>query len=236
MIAACALLLGAVHAIRWLFDREARADLTFAIISVCFVGFAYSELHLMNAADAAEWGRLVSLEPPASLWATGRHCRICPPDSRYRPPSGCCGGLSACAASSWSSTLRCTPTSPSTQSSPSSRCASSAIPYRSSTRRSRAVGKFSRTLSTLLLVAYLLDATIAAWRRGTEAARNSAVVVGVSSLLVRSDRRNICSARDLGLLELPFLITPAFILIAAGHVLRAWSGHVARVSAGEATA
>jgi len=57
MIAAGALLLGTVHACRWFLDREARVDLTFAVVAFCFAGVAYTEIGGMHAGTPEAWGR-----------------------------------------------------------------------------------------------------------------------------------------------------------------------------------
>src|SRR5262245_45967510 len=57
MIAAGALLLGIVHACRWFLDREARVDLTFAVVAFCFTGVAYAEIGGMHAGTPEAWGQ-----------------------------------------------------------------------------------------------------------------------------------------------------------------------------------
>jgi hypothetical protein len=56
MIAAGALLLGVVHAARWLLDRDARVDLTFAVVAISFTGVAYTEIGGMHAGTPEAWG------------------------------------------------------------------------------------------------------------------------------------------------------------------------------------
>src|SRR6188768_4099935 len=56
MIAAGALLLGVVHAARWVLDRQARVDLTFAVVAISFTGVAYTELGGMHAGTPEAWG------------------------------------------------------------------------------------------------------------------------------------------------------------------------------------
>jgi PAS domain S-box-containing protein len=61
MIAAVALLLATVHAARWVADRRARADLAFAILAISFVAIAVCELGAMQAGTPEEWGRWMRL-------------------------------------------------------------------------------------------------------------------------------------------------------------------------------
>jgi PAS domain S-box-containing protein len=56
MIAAGALLLGIVHTARWVLDREARVDLTFAVVAFCFTGVAFTEIGGMHAGTPEAWG------------------------------------------------------------------------------------------------------------------------------------------------------------------------------------
>jgi PAS domain S-box-containing protein len=56
MIAAGALLLGIVHAARWVLDHEARVDLTFAVVAFCFTGVAFTEIGGMHAGTPEAWG------------------------------------------------------------------------------------------------------------------------------------------------------------------------------------
>jgi two-component system sensor kinase FixL len=57
MIAAAAVMLGLMHAARWSADRESRADLAFAIVAFCFAGIAYAEIGGMHARTPEEWGQ-----------------------------------------------------------------------------------------------------------------------------------------------------------------------------------
>jgi signal transduction histidine kinase len=55
LAAGAALTLGLVHALAWLHDRTARANLMFAVVAVSFVGMAAIELELMQAATPQEY-------------------------------------------------------------------------------------------------------------------------------------------------------------------------------------
>ena len=49
---AAALLLGIVHALVWAHDRQARANLAFALVAISIVGVAITELGMMQAHTA----------------------------------------------------------------------------------------------------------------------------------------------------------------------------------------
>jgi len=57
--AAAALLLGLVHGLVWLNDRDARANLAFAFAGLGLAGAAITELGMLSASGPDEWGRWV---------------------------------------------------------------------------------------------------------------------------------------------------------------------------------
>jgi two-component system, LuxR family, sensor kinase FixL len=210
MIAACVMLLGVVHAIRWLLDRDARADLTFAIIAASFVGVAYVELRLMHAADAAEWGDWMRwLHLPLfgllvgtavfthQILGTGRRWLLW----AFIVLRGVTLVVNFSVRPNFNFDA--------IESIEQIRFLGDNVSVvgEAVTGRWQLLG----TLSALLLVAFLLDATVAAWRRGREAARTSAVVVGVSSLLFVLIAGIYAQLVIWDVLAAPFVITPAFI-------------------------
>jgi PAS domain S-box-containing protein len=56
---AVALLLGTVHALVWIMDRQARANAYFALIAFAVIGIAATELEMMHASTAAQWAAWV---------------------------------------------------------------------------------------------------------------------------------------------------------------------------------
>src|SRR5688572_6732882 len=210
IIGACALLLGIVHATRWFLDRDARADLSFAVVAVSFVGVAYVELRLMHAANAAEWGDWMRwLHLPLfgllvgtavftnQILGTGRRWLLW----AFIVLRGVTLVVNFSVRPNFNfDTIK----------------SSKQIRFRGdnvSVVGEAVTGRWQLlgTLSALLLVAFLADATIAAWRRGREAARTSAVVVGVSSLLFVLVAGIYAQLVIWDVLAAPFVITPAFI-------------------------
>jgi two-component system, LuxR family, sensor kinase FixL len=59
LVAAGALMLAAIHALVWLYDRRARVNLAFAIVSLGLVGIVWAELGMMYSPNAHEWGQWV---------------------------------------------------------------------------------------------------------------------------------------------------------------------------------
>ena len=143
------------------------------------MGFAYSELHLMNAADAAEWGvwfRWSHLPLFGLLAGTAVFAHQILDTGRRWLLWGFIGLRGIILVVNFA--VHPNMTFDAIESIKQVRFFGDLVSVvdQAITGRWQILG----TLSTLLLVAYLLDATIAAWRRGTEAARNSAVVVGVA--------------------------------------------------------
>lgn len=58
-VACVALTLAVVHGILWLLDRRGVANLAFCVVALSVAGLAYTELGMMHAATAAEYGRWV---------------------------------------------------------------------------------------------------------------------------------------------------------------------------------
>jgi len=61
VISAAAFLLGLMHFSRWVVDRSSRVDVTFSLVAFAFVAVAIAELHTMYARSPAEWGALVKV-------------------------------------------------------------------------------------------------------------------------------------------------------------------------------
>jgi two-component system, LuxR family, sensor kinase FixL len=59
VVAACALLLACMYGLVWVLDRQARANLAFACEGLAVVGLVVVELGMMHAATAASWGEWV---------------------------------------------------------------------------------------------------------------------------------------------------------------------------------
>jgi hypothetical protein len=71
-VAAATLLLGFMHLFRWAADRRARADLAFVIMALGFAGIAFAELWAMHAATPEEWGLAIRwCHPPIFLLTVG---------------------------------------------------------------------------------------------------------------------------------------------------------------------
>ncbi len=211
MIAAVTLLLGFVYAARWLIDREARADLAFTIVAISFVGVSVTELGGMYARDAAEWG----------VWLRWYHL----------PLYGLVVGTVAFidihlgAGRRWllwavvglrTVILLINLFTPNPNFNFDAIHSMERVPFFGETVS--IVGdsepgrwQFLGTLASLLLVAYVLDASIAAWRRGDADRRRAAILVGGSVFLMTLSASIYAQLVIYDVLQLPFLITIAFL-------------------------
>jgi two-component system, LuxR family, sensor kinase FixL len=59
LVAAASLMLAVIHALIWLYDRQARANLAFAMVSLGLAGIVWVELGMMYSPTADEWGQWV---------------------------------------------------------------------------------------------------------------------------------------------------------------------------------
>ena len=211
MVASGALLLGVIHALRWVYDRRSRADLSFALVTIAFVGVAITELGGMYAGSAAEWGRwirwchlpLFFLNVAVLLFihdylGTGRAWL------GWTTAAARVGILAANFGAA-----------------PNFNFASI-----DSIRQIDFLGEpvsvlgdavtnpwqVVATLSNVLLLAYVLDAAIASWRIGSPETRRKAVTIG-GSIFVFSMLAIFYSQLVIWVhVELPFLITPSFLV------------------------
>jgi len=211
MIAAGALLLGLVHVTRWLLDPEARANLAFAILAFSFVGVAVAEVGGMHAQDAAEWG----------AWL--RWCHI--------PLFGLFTGLAVFVhiylgtGRRWllwtliglrGAILLINMFTSLPNVNFDAIYSIERIPFLGedvSVVGESVAGRwqFLGTVSSLLLLAYVLDAAIAAWRQGDADRRRAAALIGGSVSLLVVIAGTYTQLVIFDIVQLPFLITLAFL-------------------------
>lgn len=212
MIAAGALLLGLVHGLRWTIDRKARADLAFAVVAFSFVGVTIGEVGSMHARDAAEWGEWVRwIHLPLFTLVLGTAAFV-----HYQLGTGR-GWLLWAYVAMRSVILVINFTTPHPN------VNFDAI---ESIERVRFLGEdvsvvgesvagrwqFLGVLSSFFLVAYVLDAAIACWRRGDADRRRDALLIGGSLFLMLLVASLYTQLVIYGVVKLPFLITPSFML------------------------
>lgn len=210
-LAAGALVLGLMHGMRWLIDRSAWVNLAFAVVTISFVGVAITELGGMQAASPEEWARWV------------RWCHL--------PLFGLVAGtvmfvnLYLGTGRRWLLWAAI-----------GSRGAVTALNFLShpnfnfaevsSVRRLQFLGEpvtvvgdavtgrwqWLAMLASLALLAYVVDATVALWRRGGSEDRRRAVSIGGSILLFVLLATYFVQLTIWGVIRLPMLITPPFLL------------------------
>src|SRR5262245_35578119 len=211
MVASAALLLGVIHALRWAFDRRSRADLSFAVVALAFVGVAITELGSMYAASAKEWGSWIRwCHVPLFFLNVGVLVFI----HDYLGTGRAWLGWTTVAVRTGILLFNF-------GSAPNFNFASV-----DSIRQIGFLGEpvsvigeavtnpwqVVATLSAVLLLAYVLDAAVASWRIGNREARRKAVTIG-GSIFVFSLLAVFYTQFVIWLhVELPFLITPSFLV------------------------
>lgn len=209
-IAAGVLLLGLVHLTRWLLDRGSRADLAFALVAFSFVGVAAGEFAMMHAADAAEWG----------AWLRWTHV----------PLFGLVVGIAAFIHLHFGTgrrwllwtivALRGVILALNFAVEPNFSFAEIASlgQFRLFGETIAVVGEsrpaewqFLGLVSSLLLLVFVVDAAVQRWRTGDTGARRGALLVGSGVVLMVFVASAQTQLVIYGLVDWPFLITPAFL-------------------------
>jgi two-component system sensor kinase FixL len=210
-IAAGGLLLAVVHFSRWALDRDARADLTFAVLALSFVGVAFFELGGMQARSATEWGmwlRWYHVPLFGLAVGTAAFIRLYLDAGRRWLLWAFVGVRSAILIGNfliW----------PNFNFARIDSIERIQFLGEAVTVVGRAVpGRWQElgTAATALLVIFVLDATITGLRRPAADDRRRAAVIGGSLLLFVVLAGTYAQLVIWGVLRLPFLITPAFFV------------------------
>jgi signal transduction histidine kinase len=206
--------LAAMHTLVWGLDRRARASLAFAVMGFASVGIAWSELGMMSAQSAAEWARWVRwLQVPtlcqivglvvfvrlylgtgrAWLFWTVIVLRVCILLLNFaHDPNFNFDRVDSIARVSFLgepvSVLGQAVTSP---------------------------WQWLASVSTVLAVVYMVDASISLWRRGTAQEREKALVVGGGLVFFSVTAILFSQLVAWGLLKWPTIIAPAFLVALA---------------------
>src|SRR5436190_4140178 len=208
MVGAISLSLAAVHGLVWLLDRKRSANLAFCVVAVAVAGMAATEFGMLEAATAArynEWLRLFHVTLfffTAGLVVFVRlHFRT----GRIR--LGCTvvalraavtlGQVLGGAGASWQ-VLRL-----------------ERMPFLGDLATMSGAAtvrplQWIATLSGILLLAYLLDATLTLWRGRDRESRRKALVVGGAILGSRAAAMIQGQLVVWGLVQMPVIVSPAF--------------------------
>ncbi len=211
IITTAALLLGLMHLARWSMDRQARADLTFSVVALSFVAVAITELGTMHAVSPETWGQWVKwCHLPLAIMVIGTVAFV----QQYLDTGR-----------AWLAALVI-----------GLRLLIFAINFVSdpninfdridSLERIRFLGEYVSvvgeavtgrwqllgTVASVLLAVYVLDAAVGLWRQGGAGARRRALVIGGGVFFFVSVAATYVQLVIWGILSLPLLITPCFVL------------------------
>lgn len=209
MIAAFAALLGIVHLARWALDRESRVDLTFSLVAFCFVGVAFGELVCMHALTAADWGEAVRwLHVP--LWGLVVFTVLF-----VHQYLGAGKPWLVWAIIGVRTVILAINFATDSNFNFAKIHSIERAPFlgeRVSVVGEAVTGRFQilGLISSVLLVAYVLEATVTLWRRGGADDRRRAVTIGGSVCAFTLIASSATQLVIWQVAQLPFLITPAF--------------------------
>src|SRR5688572_6780975 len=214
MAAAAALTLGVVHALVWVTDRSARANLMFSLVAMVFACMAPFELRLMHSQTPEEYGFWVRwIHVPLFFGITGTILFV-----RLYFGTGRIWLAWLIIA------LRCVVlagnfvTHPNFNFSEISSLRELAFLGEAvSTVGDSTVGSWQwlATASRLLFIAFVIDAAVTLWRRGGRDARRKAVVVGggiATSLAIAIGQNQLVIW---GIWHVPLLVSPPFLVMLA---------------------
>ena len=231
VISAAAFLLGLMHFSRWVVDRSSRVDVTFSLVAFAFVAVAIAELHTMYARSPAEWGALVKAThlPLAALIV----CTVAFVRQYLGTGRSWLAGLvimlrvlilAINAGTDVNINFERIDTLARIE----------FLGETISTVGEAVTGRwqFLATISNVLLVAFILDATISLWKRGGAEDRRRALVIGGGVFVFVGLAATNSQLVIYGIWNAPFLIAPCFTvtLLAMAYELSRDSLHASRLA------
>jgi two-component system sensor kinase FixL len=211
MAAAGALVLGGVHLLIWRDDRQARASLAFAVLTVALAGVAFTELGMMHAQGPVEWGRWVLwCHLPLFLLIVGTALFV-----RLYLDAGRWWLLATIAALRLAILVANFAAPPNFNFSRIDGV--ERIPFLGGqvtvvSDATASPWQWVATLAGVLFLVFVLDALVTVWRRGTTDDRRKAVLIAGSVAAFLALAYSSTQLVIWGVLELPMLITPAFLV------------------------
>ena len=209
VISAAAFLLGLMQFSRWAADRQSSVDLTFSIVAFAFVAVAVAELHTMYAQSPVEWAALVKfIHLPLAVLIVGTVIFV---RQYLRAGRVWLAGLVIILR-----ILILAINAGADVNVNFERVDSLAriefLGETISTVGESVTGRwqFLAALSNLLLIAFILDATISLWRRGGKESRRRAWVIGGGVLVFVGLAATNTQLVIFGVWNAPFLIAPCF--------------------------
>lgn len=206
---AAALLLGIVHALVWVHDRQAHANLTFTLVAVSLVGIAAAELGMMYSQTPEEWGSWVrGCHVPIFFLFVGIVLFV-----RFYLGAGRPWLMWTIIAARGAILLLNFALFP-----------NFSFQHIASIDRVRLLGEqvtvvgdatagawqWLATATCVMCILFIADASLTLWRRGTPDERRKAIVVGGSTIAFTIIAVAYAQLVIWGIERLPMLITPAF--------------------------
>jgi two-component system, LuxR family, sensor kinase FixL len=213
MTAAAALLLSLLHALVWVFDRQARPSLAFSILAFSVAGVAAAELGLMEAGslhEYVEWARWIHLPIFGALCAIPLFVKFYLGTGRTWLLTGVIGVR---AAVLFQDLFTHDPNFNFSR-------INSIVHIRFLGQQVAVIGdavtssrQWLALLGLILVTAFVADACVSCWRRGAlPNARRSALVIGGSVLLFILTSGVLSQLVVWGWVEMPVIMAPPFLI------------------------
>jgi signal transduction histidine kinase len=215
LAAGAALTIGLVHALVWLFDRTARANLMFAIVAVAFAGMAGMELELMHAATPEQYSDWVRwFQVPILAADVGLVLFI-----RYH--FGTATNWLGWAVMSTRGAIVAATFALGVNFNFDDIASLVQIPFLGesvSAIGDATVGRWQwvATLNNVLIVAYAIDATARLWGQSRGDARRKAGFIGAVLLAFIALSSAPAQVAIWGVARIPILVSPAFMILVIG--------------------
>jgi PAS domain S-box-containing protein len=211
MAAAAALLLGVVHVLVWINDRQARASLAFSFLALSVIAVAATELGMMYAPSPDEWGRWVRwCHLPLFFLIVGTFVFV-----RLYLNAGRWWLIAAIVTLRVAILVDNFTTYPNFNFERIDSIGQELFLGEPVTIVGDAVPgewQWIATASGVLYLLFVLDALITVWRRGTTDARRKALLIGGGMLAFIALAFANTQLVIWGVVRLPMLITPSFLV------------------------
>ena len=211
-IGAVASLLAIMYGLVWAMDRKARASLAFAFECLAMVGTVVIELGMMYSTTPQEWGEWLRwIQIPTLVRTVGMAAFI-----RFYFDTARSWLIWALIASRSIVLIAGFLTDPNfnfARIDSIDRIPFLGEPVTGVGQADTSPHQWFATVSTYLVLVFVLDASITLWRRGTRDARRKAIVIGGAVLLSFILRTTLTQLMIYGVVHLPALLSPPELIV-----------------------
>ncbi len=214
VIASGSLLLALVYGCAWIMDRKARASLAFAFEALAIVGTVIVELGLMHSSSPGEWGEWLRWSQVPVLLRTAAlvaFIRLYFETGRAWLIVAAVGARAIVAIVGF----LVDPNFNFTHIESVDRISFLGEQVTVLGQATTSPYQWFATLSLLLMLAFVLDASITLWRKGTPVARRKVIVIGGAAVLSWALGAVYSQLIVYGDLKVPVFLTPPYLIVLA---------------------